>query len=101
MTMEEHVKLMELLQDHMTDDDVEKFKSFCSAIIPPGILEKKTEARDVLVELTAVGTIAPNKYEWLYKTFVYMNRTPLCDHLKDAEENMKQISITQGIYSYV
>ena len=77
-----HACLVETLQDEMTEDDVKKFKSFCHEKIPPAVLEKKQEARDVLKELEARGVIAPDNYQWLHDTFKLMGRPPLSEKLK-------------------
>ena len=99
-----HIVLIENLQDQMTEDDFKKFKSFCSEKIPPAVLEKKYECRDVLAELKDRGviTVAVNGYQWLNQTFVHMNRQPLCLYIEKAQEEFKKLSkgITRLIILY-
>ena len=86
-----HANLIECLHDNMTTGDVNKMKSLCTEI-PPGVLQRKTEARDVLWELTARGAIAHNRYQRLKEIFESMGRRPLCMHIIHTEGELRIIA---------
>ena len=99
-----HLILVEALQESLTEDKFEKFKSHCGVIMGSGVLEKKKNVRDIISELESMGAIKPKKldYKWLYDAFQRSHLSEMCDLIEDAIKDMEKYQTSmEGKFSWI